>query len=272
LAAERNSLFLHRLRFRIIFTMDAALQAFAEWVLYPTVPAQPTPCESSYFVCGTPRCGTWLLCGLLTSTGVAGRPHEWFWRNTEDANRRAWGVSDFPEYLARVREAGTTPNGVFGSKLMWAQVEELLPRLKQADDSASHAALIAQHFPSPHFIWVQREDIAAQAVSWAKAIQTGHWHHWDTASPLGTPVYNRDEIDALAAEVAASNAAWRAWFAANDIEPLAVRFEHVSADPAAVTRGVLEFLGIETNAVSVTELTVSTSDRVNEKWLARYRA
>jgi LPS sulfotransferase NodH len=252
--------------------MKAALQAFAEWVLYPTVPAQPTPCESSYFVCGTPRCGTWLLCGLLTSTGVAGRPHEWFWRDTEDANRRAWGVSDFPEYLARVREAGTTPNGVFGSKLMWRQVEELLPRLNRADHSTSHAALIAQHFPSPHFIWVQREDIAAQAVSWAKAIQTGHWHHWDTASQLATPVYSPDEIDALAAEVAASNAAWRAWFATNDIDPLAVRFEQMIADPAAVTRGVLEFLGIETNSVSITELTVSTSDRVNEKWLARYRA
>jgi trehalose 2-sulfotransferase len=252
--------------------MDDVLQAYAEWVQHPTVPPQPTPSESSYFVCGTPRCGSWLLCGLLTSTGVAGRPHEWFWRETEDANRRAWGVSGFPEYLARVREAGTTPNGVFGSKLMWAQVEGLLARLEEAGESAPHAALIAQDFPNPRFIWIQREDLAAQAVSWAKAIQTGRWHHWDTASPLGAPVYSREEIDALAAEVAAGNAAWRAWFADNDIEPLAVRFEDVIADPAAVTRDALEFLGIEADGVSIAELTVRSSDPLNEEWLDRYRA
>jgi LPS sulfotransferase NodH len=252
--------------------MDAAQQAYAEWVVHPAVPQHPTPPESSYFVCGTPRCGSWLLCGLLTSTGVAGRPHEWFWRDTEDANRRAWGVSGFPEYLARVREAGTTPNGVFGSKLMWGQVEDLLTRLKQADEGAPHAALFAQHFPKPRFIWIHRKDRVAQAVSWAKAIQTGRWHHWDTASLLGAPVYNREEIDALAAEVAAGNAAWRAWFANNDIEPLGVLFEDVIADPAAVTRGALEFLGIQANGVSIAELTVRSTDPVNEGWLDRYRA
>src|SRR5919201_3330033 len=88
------------------------LEEFAEWVLRPQLPERPARPRSSYFICGTPRSGSWFLCGLLASTGVAGRPHEWFWGDPEEANRRAWGVSDFSEYVARVRDAGTTPNGV----------------------------------------------------------------------------------------------------------------------------------------------------------------
>jgi hypothetical protein len=30
----------------------------------------------SYLICGTPRTGSTLLCGLLTATGVAGRPED----------------------------------------------------------------------------------------------------------------------------------------------------------------------------------------------------
>jgi LPS sulfotransferase NodH len=248
------------------------LREYAVWVLHPPLPEKPPVCRSSYFVCGTPRCGSWMLCGLLASTGVAGRPHEWFWRDTEEANRRAWGVSDDSEYVARVREAGTTPNGVFGAKLMWAQVDDLIARLRRLGDAASPKALIAQHFPRPSFVWIEREDIAAQAVSWAKAIQTGRWHHWDSPSPQAAPTFDRRRIETLAAEVAEGNEGWRAWFATNEIDPLAVRFEDLISDPVGVTRTVLGFLGIAAHDAPVTELTVRTSDRLNEEWLQRFRA
>jgi LPS sulfotransferase NodH len=252
--------------------MDDALHAYAEWVLRPTLPENAPPCRSSYFVCGTPRCGSWMLCGLLASTGFAGRPHEWFWRDTEEANRRAWGVSEDSEYFARVREAGTTSNGVFGAKLMWGQVDGLICRLQRLGNAASPKALIAQHFPRPSFIWIEREDVAAQAVSWAKAIQTGRWHHWDSPSPQAAPAYDHEQIDALVAEVGASNDAWRAWFADNEIDPLAVRFEDLVADPGGVTRRILTFLGLAAEGVPITELTVSASDSLNEEWLDRFRA
>jgi LPS sulfotransferase NodH len=251
--------------------MAAMLDDYAEWVLRPQVPERPTPPRSSYFICGTPRSGSWLLCGLLASTGVAGRPHEWFWQDTEEANCRAWGVSGFSDYLARVQDAGTTPSGVFGSKLMWGYLEDLLARLGELGDADSHKSLIESHFPHPRFVWISREDVAAQAVSWAKAIQTGRWHHWNADNPSAVLVYDREQIEALACEVVDSNARWRAWFAANEIQPLAVRFEDLVADKIALTCEVLEYLGLAPECVAVAERTIKTSDHTNAEWLNRYR-
>jgi len=252
--------------------MSTALDDYAEWVLQPRLPATPIRPSSSYFICGTPRSGSWLLCGLLASTGVAGRPHEWFYDNTEEANRRAWGVSLFSDYLRGVLDAGTTLNGVFGSKLMWKQMEKLVDRLRQFREASTDLSLIQRHFPSPRFIWILREDVAAQAVSWAKAIQTGRWHHWDAGDASAIPVYDREQIEALADEVAVSNSAWRAWFAANDIEPLVVQFEDLVAGGVEMTRAVLRYLGLASERIAIAARTVKTSDHVEADWLDRYRA
>jgi trehalose 2-sulfotransferase len=175
--------------------MATAVEQYAECVLHPPLPEHPTQLRSSYFVCGTPRSGSWLLCGLLASTGVAGRPHELFWRETEKANSQAWQVSCFADYLARARDAATTPNGVLGSKLMWEYLEDLLVRLRQLGDASPDRSLIGRHFPSPRFVWIRREDVIAQAVLRARAIQTGRWHHWDARDPHAVPVYDRQQID-----------------------------------------------------------------------------
>ena len=251
--------------------MTAAVIGYAEWVLRPPIPESRTPTRHSYFICSTPRIGSWLLCGLLASTGVAGRPHEWFWRGTEEANTRAWGASGLADYVRLVHQAGTTPNGVFGAKLMWAHAEHTLFRLRALGQVGSDQVVLVRHFPNPRFVWVRRDDVAAQAVSWAKAIQTGHWHHWDTPRPNAAPRYNREQIDVLAREAITHNAAWSDWFAANEIDPLVVRFEDLVANPAEVTREVVEFLCVASNGLTVAELTISAHDHVNEEWLARYR-
>ncbi len=248
--------------------MSSPLDDYAGWVRSPPLPERPAQTRSSYFVCGTPRSGTWLLCGLLASTGVAGRPHEWFWRDTEDVNRRAWGVSRFSDYVARVRDAGTTPNGVFAAKLMWGYFEGLLARLGEPGDDVLSA--IERHFPRPRFVWVRREDVVAQAVSWAKAIQTGLWHHWDTPGPHADPVYDGEQIAALAREAAEHDAAWLRWFAAHEVQPLTVRFEDLVADPFGTTQTVLGFLELRVDRADIAELTARTSDAVSAEWLARY--
>ena len=251
---------------------QAINEEYTDWVLRPRLPDRPVPPRTSYFVCGTPRSGSWLLCGLLASTGVAGRPHEWFWRETEDVNRRAWAVTRFADYVARVRDAGTTLNGVFGSKLMWGYLEDFLARLRQLGNARTTRGLVGRHFPEPHFVWVRREDVVAQAVSWSKATQTGRWHGWDPLDPATAPTYDREQIAALAREATAHDAGWRDWFAGIDVEPFVVRFEDLVADPAGTTRGVLDHLGVAAAELRVATLTVKATDRVNEEWLARYRS
>ena len=133
--------------------MTAAAIDYAEWVLRPPIPEWRRPTRHSYFICSTPRSGSWLLCGLLASTGVAGRRHEWFWTGTEDANTRAWGASGLADYVRLVHEAGTTLNGVFGAKLMWAHAEHTLFRLRALGRVGSDQVVLARHFPNPRFVW-----------------------------------------------------------------------------------------------------------------------
>jgi LPS sulfotransferase NodH len=220
------------------------LDLYARWVLAPDLPRGPVRATSSYFICGVPRSGTWLLAGLLDSTGVAGRPHEWFWRDTEESNRRRWESASLSAYLTRVLEAGTTQNGVFGAKLMWAYHSALLERLRGlTGEPASDHALMERLFPEPRFLHVWREDVRAQASSWAKAIHTGRWHQWDPPAVDVEP--DRGQVDALAREARDQNEAWRRWFAVNGIQAFPVGYEDLVADMDGVTREVLAHLGIE---------------------------
>src|SRR5215218_5485615 len=98
-------------------------EAYMAWVLQPKLPRAAAEPRMAWFLCGVQRSGTWLLAGLLDSTGLAGRPHEWFSQQTAEANRRVWKVDSDDAYISCAKRAGTTPNGVFACKLMWDAVE-----------------------------------------------------------------------------------------------------------------------------------------------------
>lgn len=232
-------------------------------MLEAPLPARATAPSSSYFICSGQRSGTWLLSGLLDSTGVAGHPHEYFEGATEQANRRRWQVgAGSAEYLAAVFSVGTTENGVFASSVMWPSFASLLTRL---------ANPIERFFPRPRYVFLWREDVVAQAVSWARAIQTGYYHHWNR--PEGEAAFDFDQIDALVREASLNAASWRRWFAENDIEPLSVRFEELVANKEGVTGSVLRFLEIELPPkAEISAQTMQAGDSVNAEWVARYRA
>jgi hypothetical protein len=108
---------------------------------------RPPTASRSLLLCCTPRCGSWLLADLLEQTGVAGRPHEWFWRETVSANKRAWRIEGDEEYRAAALAVGTTANGVFAAKVMWTAFEAWQPL----------------SLPAPKFVWLRRDDEVAQA-------------------------------------------------------------------------------------------------------------
>jgi LPS sulfotransferase NodH len=231
-------------------------------VLEAPLPENPTSPTSSYFICSGQRSGTWLLSGLLDSTGVAGHPHEYFEASTEQANRRRWRAdAGFAEYLAAVFSVGTTENGVFASSVMWPNFASLLNRL---------ADPIERFFPHPRYVFLWREDAVAQAVSWARAAQTSYYHHWDT--PAGEARFDFDQIDALVREASANATSWRRWFAETEIEPFSVRFEDLVANKEGTTRSVLRFLELEVPSdVTISEQTMPAAESLNAEWIARYR-
>jgi LPS sulfotransferase NodH len=229
---------------------------------------------TAYFVCGSPRAGTSLLTGLLKSTGVAGRPEEYFWRDDMPHWTDRWGVSSFDEYLAAALTEGTTPNGVFGAKLMWGYLADFLGRLRALAGQAESPdlALIERFFPDPRFVWIWREDFVAQAVSWARALQTGVWYDHVREQPSREPQFDFCQIDSLVREASAHKQAWQDWFAANGLQPFGVRFEDLVLDKVGIARRTLNFLGLEPpDRLVISEQTRTQGDALNELWIDQYR-
>lgn len=231
--------------------------------------AEPT---SSVFICALPRSGSSLLGALLHSSGAVGWPGEWFWREDRERNSREWRVTRFEDYLARVLEAGTSPKGVFAVKLMWGYLHELLFELRRlgGEYDADDVVVLRRFFPEPRFVWIRREDVVAEAVSWARAVQTGQW----TAQQRATAeaAFDFEQVDALYHLVRVHDGCWRRWFAAQAVEPYTVVYEELAADPERVTRDVLEFLGLEPQAPPEDPVAFARqADAVNEDWVRQYR-
>jgi trehalose 2-sulfotransferase len=224
-------------------------EAYRAWVLQPSLPSSEVETRMAWFLCGVQRSGTWLLAGLLDSTGVAGRPHQWFSERTAAANRRLWNVNSDESYVSCVKRAGTTPNGVFACKLMWDEVE-------RAGDLASLA-------PERYFVWLRR-DAEAIGASWARAAQTGFFHAWDPP-PKVEPRFVRDEIDGLARLARERDTAWAGWFAERTIEPLELWYDDVVAEPDTASARVLTYLGLPNAAATTRTDPLPPSD-----WLERF--
>jgi trehalose 2-sulfotransferase len=249
----------------------------------------PAP-HRSYFVCATPRSGSTLLCKSLAATGVAGRPTEYFERLRHSGLPREPreyfegtaepgvldllppsrigdpAAADLDRELPRYLQEGTTPNGVFGAKLMWGYFADLLARLGATPGGAAVEALSARFGP---LSWVQvtRADKVAQAVSLWRAIQTRAWSAADP--PEAHPVYDARGIRHLRDQLLEQDAAWSAWFAAKGIRPHVVEYERFAADHTATLRGVLAHLGLEVERIPDPP-THRQGDERSDRWVARF--
>ncbi|GAA3921168.1 Stf0 family sulfotransferase [Actinoplanes auranticolor] len=233
----------------------------------------------SYFVCATPRTGSSLLLGLLASTGLAGTPESYFRQPDEQLWADRWkipGPADPAfEYRAFVRAAvgaGTTPNGVFGAKLMWGTLDRLVAQLAPSTEGHDLAVLEAAFGPV-RFVYLRREDELAQAVSWLRAEQTRTWKAGDPGGTAAEPHYDKAGITSLLDTVADHNAAWRAWFTRYGVAPHEITYEQLTADLIGTTRGVLSYLGLDPDAGRpIQPRHRRQGDQLNEQWAARYRA
>jgi LPS sulfotransferase NodH len=67
--------------------------------------------------------------------------------------------------------------------------------------------------------------------------------------------------------------AWQDWFASVGIRPHPVRYEELDADPAGVTRDILDFLGLELPpGHEILARHRRLADGLNTQWIDRYRA
>jgi trehalose 2-sulfotransferase len=257
-------------------------------------------------VCATQRSGSTLLCELLKDTGVAGRPEEYFeaCHDTgapphpgdylEGLPRTGAGIRDdmtppkappysslhglssYREHLERTFKLGTTPNGVFGSKLMWRQLPELRALASALPEYAGleTAELLESLFGEPAYVWVSRRDKVRQAVSMWRALQTRSWRHGGGGErPEDRElVYRFEGIDHLVRTFEAEDRSWQQFFAANGIDALAVSYEDdLERDRERSVRAVLDRLGLRVTAGSQAhEPLRRQSDALSDEWVAAY--
>lgn len=253
---------------------------------------------SPYLVCATPRSGSTLLCETLRATGIAGVPLEHFevFRHSSQPRqpREHFDGLDDPAVLdllspldppnaddepsaawwERIVRDGTSPNGVWGGKLMWGHVDDLLGRARELEgvpaDADLDATLHALFGSGLRLVYVTRPDKVAQAVSLWRAVQTQTWRKGRGVS-ADEAVYAFAGIDHLVAQLEADEAAWRAWFARTGRTPHEVRYDDLAADPRGVVAGVLRALGLPDDDVPA-PATERQGDARSAQWAERYRA
>ena len=121
-----------------------------------------------------------------------------------------------------MREWGTTPNGVFGAKLMWDHVGRLRRRAGEP----------LELFGDPALVWVRRRDVVRQAISLWRAMQTQWWRD-DGARRAGEPRYSFAALNHLVGRLTEHDRCWSELLAGRPV--LELTYEDVTADlPGAV--------------------------------------
>jgi LPS sulfotransferase NodH len=214
---------------------------------------------------------------------MAGRPESYFRSEDEAMWASRWGVASsngtlkYTDFVRYALSEGRSENGIFAARVMWGTLGEMVEKLAPIFVSERELAdidVLRRAFGRMGFIYLYREDVLAQAVSWSRAEQTNVWY--ETIDGRGDqggadPCFDRTQIDELLSAIEEHNRAWQDWFTAADVRPYEVRYEDLERDPRTTTCGVLGYLGLELAPGGAIEVRHrQLADRVNGEWIARY--
>lgn len=237
------------------------------------VPVAAKPFD--YLVCALPRSGSTVFCDALEATGVAGKPRQYLLPRIVEIMSLEFGLppgAPLGNFFSALRRETRTPNGVFGVKLMHAELCELAQAL---DPGSPALRAVARQMQDLRCVRVRRRDLVRQAISHSRAVQTGHWSSRKAArsAPAAAPVYDFASLHALVQAFARLETGWDELLAGAAPEPLTVYYEDFTDDRTQVTRQVLAWLGLEAPEPLFTrELRFTRQgDSINDDWAARYR-
>lgn len=222
----------------------------------------------SYIVASSYRCGSTYLCRCLWRTGVMGAPWEYL-NDDHHQMQFMWtrvGATKLSDYVHKLMSCRTSSNGVFGLKAHFHHFET-------ATQNWTAMVETMQALGPLKFIYVTRDDVVAQAVSMAKAIQTNAWMSF--LRPRRMPLfYDFEFINACMEEIERQNEGWRSWFSEHGVEPLRVRYEDLIAGESLIIDRVVRFLGAENDEAEHVDLpeVEPQSDATNSEWIRRFRA
>src|ERR1700722_6648583 len=127
---------------------------------------EPTPVTKSYVLASTFRSGSTHFCMSLWESGALGAPWEYF--NFDNTKRYMYSrlqAKSQGDYVRRLLAVRTAPNGVFGVKSHFHHFRTAL---------RDYPPLLEMMAPV-RYIYGNRRNKLAQAVSLARALQTNVW-------------------------------------------------------------------------------------------------
>lgn len=223
--------------------------------------------ETFYMLASIPRSGSSYVSHLLWETGCLGAPLEYlnfdgpyaFARDSADLQLRLW---------RSVLRRRTSPNGVFGFKCFSMQLDAL---------QKSNPALLAEALSvikRCRVIYLRRRDSVAQAISYARATQSGVWRKEQESDDAPTPDYSAAAIADAERSIDFQSDIWARMFGDLKIEPLSLWYEDVLAAPDDALRQVAAFIGatIDPAAVVPVPVVARQSESQGREWAARYAA
>src|SRR5438067_4008376 len=234
-----------------------------------------------YVVCTIPRSGSNLLTDGLRATRHAGMPKQFFLPKFETRYAVELGldpVADYPGYVRAIVNTKTTANEIFGFKLMSWYLDNFLTGLRDTrafgDARTDDLTLLRNAFPRLRFVHILRRHKLRQALSTARALQTGLWKVQKGKTTLREPEFDPDLIEQSLHEAERQEKIWDEFFRRSGIKPFQVEYEKLCQDYEATIRAGLRFLKIKLPAgVPVgPPVTTRQADKISQMWEEQFLA
>ena len=107
--------------------------------------------------------------------------------------------ADYAGYVRGIVKAKTTRNEVFGFKLMSWYLDDFLARLRDThafgDAATGDLTMLRNAFPRLRFVHIVRRHKLRQALSTARALQTGLWKVQEGKTASREPEFDAELIE-----------------------------------------------------------------------------
>ena len=187
-------------------------------------------------------------------------------------------VADYAAYVCAIVNTKATRNEVFGFKLMSWYLEDFLSRLRGAhsfgNSTTSDLELLSSAFPRLRFVRIVRRHKLRQALSTARALQTGLWKVQEGKNVQREPEFDPDLIEQSLREAERQDKLWDDFFRQIGITPFEVQYEKLCQNYETTIRAVLNFLKIKLPAGAQVGPPVTTrqADEISRIWEERFLA
>lgn len=228
--------------------------------------------EKTYLLATVPRTGSSWFSHLLWETGCLGAPLEYL--NFEQAGPyffAARSASVQQQLWRSLLARRTSPNGVFGMKCFPTQLEAMQQQNPQL--LSEIMSTFVTGVSEPKVIYLERDDRAAHAISYARATLSGIWRKEQEGDEAGV-AYSDEAVRQARKGLDLLAAAWEQMFSDLGIEPLRTSYEAIFSDPDRALNQIGRFLDVQLDPEARVQVPAirKQDDKDAKAWATRLQA